>query len=483
MGVPSFYRWIENNNHKNAILINDEINNCVDYLMLDANCLLHPCVAYIIEKCKENEITNIKTRDEVEILIWNKIEEYINNLIEKVKPKNLFIAVDGVAPMGKIIQQRQRRYKNSNMEISKLYPIQSIELTPSTPYMKRLHLKLEEYCKKLKIKNIYSSCYECNEGEHKIMQYIKNNIEKDKTIVIYGLDADLLFLSLTDNLKHNLFVMREKQFFDKMENENNDLNNVEEMKFNYVNINEFHEIINNYGISSNDFVVLCFLLGNDFLPSILSLNIKRKGIEHLLSAYRNVIKTKKMKFIENEKINYLFLFEIFKNIEWTEKKVFQYNTTFDNEEEYYRYYLNKHFDFKEQKKKMVQEYIKTIEWCFHYYNKKCISWKHYYNYDCAPLIKDIIQFFPEHVVVDIYDKPLKPIEQLILVIPSRFYNYAIENDILKKILKNKYYEKIKFLLPNEFIIDSNKESIEWKQNAILPFINYDYYIHNINKIL
>ena len=156
--------------------------------------------------------------------------------------------------------------------------------------MERLDKKFNEYCKKLNIKYKYSSCFEESEGEHKILNYIKNEVENNKNIVIYGLDADLLFLSLTDNLKHNLFVMREKQFFNKKEEDENLMDNVEDIKYNYVNINEFHKIINSYGISSNKFVLLCYLLGNDFLPSILSLNIKRKGIEHIINAYNNVSK-------------------------------------------------------------------------------------------------------------------------------------------------------------------------------------------------
>ena len=112
MGVPLFFRWVEDNNKQNLILINDSIGYEIDYLMIDTNCLLHPCVAHIVSKYKNNEIVNIKCRNDIEEIIWNKIEEYINDLINRLKPKFLFIAIDGVAPMGKIIQQRQRRYKN-----------------------------------------------------------------------------------------------------------------------------------------------------------------------------------------------------------------------------------------------------------------------------------------------------------------------------------------------------------------------------------
>lgn len=483
MGVPLFFRWVEDNNKQNLILINDSIGYEIDYLMIDTNCLLHPCVAHIVSKYKNNEIVNIKCRNDIEEIIWNKIEEYINDLINRLKPKFLFIVIDGVAPMGKIIQQRQRRYKNSNVETNEMCPFQSIELTPGTPYMERLDKKFNEYCKKLNIKYKYSSCFEESEGEHKILNYIKNEVDNNKNIVIYGLDADLLFLSLTDNLKHNLFVMREKQFFNKKEEDENLMDNVEDIKYNYVNINEFHKIINNYGISSNKFVLLCYLLGNDFLPSLLSLNIKRKGIEHIMNAYNNVKKTKRIELIENDKINHNFLIELFRNIEWTEKKVFNYNTTFNNENEYYRYYLNKDINVEKDKKLMVKKYIETIEWCYIYYTDKCISWKHYYNFDNPPLIKDIIKYYPKNVNIDKCHLKLKPIEQLILVIPPKFYSFIMNKNILNKILTDKNFIKIKHLFPNNFDIDKNKEFIEWKQHIILPFINYEYYLSIIQNIL
>ena len=81
--------------------------------MLDTNCLLHPCMANILERYKNGEIKindNNKIREELEFHIWNKIEEYIDDIIDKVDAENIYIAIDGVAPIGKILQQRQRRY-------------------------------------------------------------------------------------------------------------------------------------------------------------------------------------------------------------------------------------------------------------------------------------------------------------------------------------------------------------------------------------
>jgi 5'-3' exonuclease len=145
--------------------------------------------------------------------------------------------------------------------------------------------------------------------------------------------------------------------------------------------------------------------------------------------------------------------------------------------------LNKDINVEKNKKLMVKKYIETIEWCYIYYTDKCISWKHYYNFDSPPLIKDIIKYYPKNVNIDNCHLKLKPIEQLILVIPPKFYSFIMNKNILNKILTDKNFIKIKHLFPNNFDIDKNKETIEWKQHIILPFINYEYYLSIIQNIL
>ena len=36
---------------------------------------------------------------------------------------------------------------------------------------------------------------------------------------------------------------------------------------------------------SNDFIFLCYFLGNDFLPHLYALDIGKKGIEHMIKKY------------------------------------------------------------------------------------------------------------------------------------------------------------------------------------------------------
>ena len=607
MGVPGFFSWLLKNKNKlgSKNIINDNIEK-VKYLMLDANCLLHPCVNNIIHKYKSGELILDSTkciREQLEEHIWKKIEDYILDIISKINPENLLIAIDGVAPMGKILQQRQRRYKylyDNKIKIDSNYnikcikytngielpeiPISSIELTPGTDYMERIHNKMEEFVKKLskKINTIYSSYHEEGEGEHKILQYIRNNPTSD-VIVIYGLDADLLFLSLGIGYNHNLYIMREVQVFN-----NKEVNIDDEINYNYVEIKQLHNLIRNLGISTNDFIILCYLIGNDFMPGLLTTDVKKGGLDKIFTAYDNLLnklkinrfddfkniksnliikeenkenKEKNGKNRKNEKnndkyiINDVLLIELFKEILWTERYVWKninrennnnnkdrnerneknernernndrnnnnnfnnnfnsideikihqerkelekisnmnkfklglsHNTNFlekiefNSDLEYYSYYLGIECISIDRLIiiKMVKDYITTMQWCINYYLDDCKSWSWGYNYMVAPLIKDIIKYYPKQIEIIPKKRELNPVEQLILAIPPYTYKYVIEKDIIKKIQNEK---NIGYMFPENFDIDVNKEMMYWKCHVKIPMVEYDEYIKSIKLI-
>lgn len=577
MGVPGFFSWLLKNKKKLGAkgLILNELEKQIKWLMLDTNCLLHPCVANILEKYKEGMLNidyNKDLRVQIEAHIWEKIKSCIDDMIDKIKPEYLYVAIDGVAPMGKILQQRQRRYRflfdkkiklNTNVSsindidecISKtillqnginepIIPISSIELTPGTDYMERINKCMVKYMKELSergIKYIYSSYHDEGEGEHKILQYIKNNLTPSDSIVIYGLDADLLFLSLGIGWDYNLYVMREKQVF---VNKEVDLNEVPD--YNYVEIKQLHLLISNLDISTEDFIVLCYLIGNDFLPGLLTIDVKKGGLDKIFRAWDN-LKIKlglvtqydennniKSQIVHWDKscskctINWEILKGLFGELIWTEKYIWKninrdnimnqdnlepdeleklkfskqnekqelmekfilgetVNTDclekiqFNSSIEYYSYYFGitcMDID-KNIIKKLVQDYINCIEWCIGYYLNKCPSWTFGYNFIIAPLIKDIINFFPSKCTFEYNSRTLNPVEQLILAIPPQTYKYVIEKNIVDMIKSNKF---IGYMIPEEFSIDVNKEHILWKCQVKIPIVEYQQFISEIKKL-
>ena len=375
MGVPGFFSWLLKNKKKLGAknLILNNLPYKIGWLMLDTNCLLHPCIANILEKYKEGQLTidsNKDLRTQIEQYVWEKIIQCIDDMIIQTEPEYIYIGIDGVAPMGKILQQRQRRYRflfdkkiklNSLDTIEELeeiiakttikpngieepvLPLSSIELTPGTDYMERINqhmLKYIDILKKRNIKCIYSSYHDEGEGEHKILQYIKTNLKSNIPIVIYGLDADLLFLSLGLGYEYDLYVMREKQIFS-----NKEVNLDEIPEYNYVEIKQLHILISNLEVSTNDFIVMCYLIGNDFLPGLLTIDVKKGGLDKIFKAWNNLkeklnIQTEFENKINNIQIakSYLIIFDnktgeyqiklellkgLFGELLWTEKYIWK----------------------------------------------------------------------------------------------------------------------------------------------------------------
>ena len=158
MGVPGFFVWLMKHNVHNNIILNtlDNIHN----LYFDANCLFHPKCFDILKL--HSKITDVTKLEE---LMIDRILKYIDYIINFVKPtEKVYIAVDGVAPIAKINQQRKRRYKSVidkeyNEKLQKKYNIQknnswsNIVITPGTDFMKKLDIAIEEYINKINTQN------------------------------------------------------------------------------------------------------------------------------------------------------------------------------------------------------------------------------------------------------------------------------------------------------------------------------------------
>ena len=313
MGIPGFFYWLNNtykhiynsNIIKNKINFDYNNNFNTDYLFFDANSIIHHISSKIIL-----ENSNISNND-LEKLIISNVIYYIDTIINLIKPtKLIYISIDGVVPMGKIKQQKIRRYKTifdkniklllkDNMNITQNcnFNWSSSCISPGTEFMNKLNKEFQKYIdiKKNntynnKVTFIYSSSNEIGEGEHKILSYIKYYInDVNSSISIYGLDADLIFLCL--QLNNNIFILRDdtrqdiktntisiisvldvkKMIIELFKNINILKNKLPDYIKNKLNINNI-----NYNDEKliNDFIFLCFLLGNDFIPHLLSIQLK-----------------------------------------------------------------------------------------------------------------------------------------------------------------------------------------------------------------
>jgi 5'-3' exonuclease len=145
--------------------------------------------------------------------------------------------------------------------------------------MERLGLKLKELCHK-KAGWSVSGADEPGEGEQKVMVKVRQKAA-GSAIVVYGLDADLILLSLLNGRTRDIsiFLMREDKEFG-LTGESYSYLSVDVLArslwgdFESLSTSEKVQRIQNY-------VAGMSLLGNDFLPHSLSIKIREDGHEKL----------------------------------------------------------------------------------------------------------------------------------------------------------------------------------------------------------
>ena len=151
-------------------------------------------------------------------------------------------------------------------------------------------------------KVIVSTSAEPGEGEHKIYAYIRDHAEyhQQTSTAIYGLDADLIMLTLNHlHVAPNMYLFRETPHFIKTidsslnPNENYvlDIPMLAEELGTQLNNNKRPTTERQMKII-RDYIFICFMLGNDFMPHFPALNIRTTGIDLLLNAYNHVLGSK-----------------------------------------------------------------------------------------------------------------------------------------------------------------------------------------------
>ena len=212
----------------------------------------------------------------------------------------------------------------------------SNSITPGTPFMDMLAASLRYWVAyKLntdpmwaKMKIIISDATVPGEGEHKIMQFVRSqrastDHDPNTRHVIYGLDADLIMLGLATHEPH-FRVLREDVFFQdskgracricgqqghKAEECRGELKQkqgefdektklADQKPFIWLHVSILREYLAvemhppqfpfrwDLERAIDDWVFMCFFVGNDFLPHLPSLDIREQGIDTLIQIWR-----------------------------------------------------------------------------------------------------------------------------------------------------------------------------------------------------
>jgi len=520
MGIPSYFTHVVKS-HRKIIKEYVEGNVKIENLYLDSNSIIYDILNILLKKEK-----NIDFEKELIINIIKKIEEYV----EIIKPsRKVYIAFDGVAPLAKLSQQRSRRYKSWFQKNTLENVIgkrennvwESAAITPGTEFMSTLTKEIKKHftnkrnIKKLKVEDIIiSSSDEVGEGEHKLFKYIRDNKEyhKKTTTIIYGLDADLIMLALNHmHITPNLYLYRETpHFIQTIDNTllANKTYLIDINKFSGCLKNELKHKMNTDRDCISDYVFICFMLGNDFLPHFPALNIRTSGINTLIEEYYNSSnKSTKFELItKNNRINWRNYREYVGNMAENEEKLIkdeynrrrkiiknkktdvnevedkllkmpmlyrdleEYINPYESgwEERYYKELFGIDID-DERRNQICNNYLEGLEWTLKYYSNDCPDWEWKYKYHYPPLLKDLYKYIPYFDTEFINNKnteAVSPYVQLSYVLP-RSCLHLLPKEELDKIGEeriNKWYKK-----ENELIWAYCKYF--WESHVIMPNID------------
>ena len=362
MGIPFYFASLIKSHRGITDAVRRGTPKEVDVLGVDFNCLIH---RYLKE---DNPVQSVV----------DAFDYILNNVC---RAKIIIIALDGLVPYGKIVQQRYRR-----MRVKEEGVFDRNQISPGTPYM----IELEQAMAAKFPQAILSRTSEPGEGEHKLMLELdKIPEEQRQTICIYGLDADLILICLQNReLSKNggMTLLRESAEFDDP--------SLKAAEFATLDIwglaREIPIEIHQYLALS----IMCF--GNDFMPNLGMFSLREDGYNralHLYSEAKNpdlYTPQGRLKFL---KLAASHEMEVLKTRISLRKRPEEKGVLGKDQVMFSRKYGLHILDGVHDMKPVVEAYWKTFHWTIDYFIESSpINWQWYYPYADAPLVSDIIKY-------------------------------------------------------------------------------------------
>jgi len=412
MGIPYYFASLIRQ-HKGIVnRVHDGMTT--DILAIDFNCLIHT----YMDDSKPIESIIVALRD----------------LTTKVckATKHVYIAMDGLVPYGKLVQQRYRRFRKSDVT-----PIfDRHQISPETSYMK----ELSEEVRKSFPSAILSDTSEPGEGEHKLLNWLKTLDPKmRRSITVYGLDADLILLCLAQkklSMPYSFNLLRENANFSK------DIPGYSTMSV--------WKLADKIDIPVEQYLRMCVMcFGNDFMPNIGIFSLREGGHDRALKYYAEAGNPD----LTTQEGMFMFLrtaasheISVLKDIVERRNKPFE-RMIFGGDGRYLKERYQLHMlDGVEDVKPIVCAFYKSYEWTLSYFLENRVpDWNWVYPYADAPLLGHLMD-------VNMVERPkfedkltFKPLNQLQFILPSAS---------LKK-------NKKRVLFPDEFYNEETETRLQW----------------------
>jgi 5'-3' exonuclease len=432
---------------------------------MDFNCLIYQCV-----RGPGIPTYTSATRQTWEGAVLEAVKAYTLKVWEVAgRPPKVFIGVDGVVPMAKIRQQRLRRFKSRWLAAEEITAgvrrpgeeaWDTNAITPGTEFMEKLGRALRSLATGRTGWTV-SAADEAGEGEQKLMAWVRTHRDEltEKDVTVYGLDADLIVLSLLGVAREVPSVRGWKLLRELTEFEGKRAGEA----FGCLDVAELLRILCPTGMAAaeymEDYTCGMSFLGNDFLPHSLSVKMREGGHDTLcktlatlheagLRLVRNGVVQRNacLEFVKlwslDEEANMEHSFEQkykmrpmpprtdrdrlmmhVENlpIEWAAEAVLWKRGTGLKagwRDTYRRVWLH-----EANTRQVCREYMGGLQWIMDYYLGKPVSYSWYFPWNLPPLWSDLIDAFQQGVdgqeglMAPPPSQPVAPQEQLAMVLP------------------------------------------------------------------
>ena len=471
MGIPSYFAHVVKR-HRAIMKKRSCFRRPIDNFYMDCNSLIYDAVRDVGDRAAGTDPSVFATRLIASVCARIRAKAACAN-----PTTSLYIAFDGVAPVAKLAQQRSRRYKSWFQR--RVAQIASGEhasgwdtaaITPGTAFMAQLSDKVRaEFSGGSDnhggLQIIVSPPDEPGEGEHKIYQHIRDHPSEhaNACTVIYGLDADLIMLTLNHlSISPDTHLYREAPEFARSLCASLDPNEAYLLDIPAFAGALAQDMSPSKPLSTEaaiaDYTFLCFMLGNDFMPHFPALNIRTSGIDRLMQGYTHTVAARGGRLVEGTRVQWKMLRRL---VNWLAAEEHSFilqeyavrakqarrargpQRTVDDElnalplrdrsretyiaphedgwqARYYRSLLG--FEPSEDRVRDVcVNYLEGLEWTWKYYVSGCCDWRWTYRYDYPPLLADLSRYvpaLPTEMLSTEAPAPVPSLVQLSYVLPA-----------------------------------------------------------------